>query len=377
MSVEITEKFLSDAAGWEAMKRARGFLTQAQVVSSFWSPPLLRGVVRVGEIFFRASLVIKDADDLENFCTCREARESGIICAHVVAVGLHWLKSQKIEAVTLPAPSAAAPVKSLARKVSALSRDDAGTPAELCIIFPPNFDQALARGKVMLVFEARWEGGQGPLNALPKGRAYAFPPADNAIINHLEVLSNGETPALLQLELKDFVALLPLLVGNKNLTLGKSSAVMVTQAPLPLPLRATLEPNGEIVLALVGQPAGFVRVGDWVWHKQILQPLGLPAVAEKIFQSPVRIPRSQVPMFLSQHWPQLQVAGGVEANFQLSDFLLEPQAPRFQLFIQGDVPLALQFWKLARQKVQHVSLPHQLNFPLTIHAGKSTALQSP
>ena len=335
MSVEITEKFLSDAAGWEAMKRARGFLTQAQVVSSFWSPPLLRGVVRVGEIFFRASLVIKDADDLENLCTCREARESGIICDHVVAVGLQWLKSQKPEAATLPAPSAVAPVKSLARKVSALLRDDVGTPAQLRIIFPPNFDQALARGKVMLVFEARWEGGQGPLNALPKGRAYAFPPADNAIINHLEVLSNGETPALLQLELKDFTALLPLLVGNENLTRGKSSAVIVTQTPLPLPLRATLEPNGEIVLALVGQPAGFVRVGDWVWHKQTLQPLGLPAVAEKIFQSPVRIPRSQVPMFLSQHWPQLQAAGGVEANFQVSDFLLEPQAPRFLLELKG------------------------------------------
>ena len=91
MSVEITEKFFSDAAGWEAMKCARAFLAQGQVVSSNWSPPLLRGVVRVGDIFFRASLVIKDEVDIENLCTCREARESGRICAHVVAVGLHWL----------------------------------------------------------------------------------------------------------------------------------------------------------------------------------------------------------------------------------------------------------------------------------------------
>ncbi len=335
MSVVITEKFLSDAAGWEAVKRARGFLAQAQVISSFWSPPLLRGVVRVGEIFFRASLVIKDAEDMENLCTCREARESGIICAHVVAVGLHWLKSQKPEVANPPAPSASAQVKSLARKVSAVLRDDAGTSAELRIIFPPNFDQALARGKVMLVFEARWEGGQGPLNALPKGRAYAFSPADNAIINHLEILSNGESPALLQLELKGFIALLPLLAGHENLTLGKLSAVTITQTPLPLPLRATLEPNGEIVLALLGQPTGFVRVGDWIWHKQTLQPLALPTVTQKIFQSPVRIPRSQVPMFLSQQWPQLQAAGGVEANFQLSDFFLEPQAPRFLLELKG------------------------------------------
>ena len=42
-----------------------------------------------------------------------------------------------------------------------------------------------------------------------------------------------------------------------------------------------------------------------------------------------------MPQFLSQHWPQLQAAGGVEANFQLSDFTLEPQAPRFLLALKG------------------------------------------
>jgi superfamily II DNA or RNA helicase len=333
MPVELTEKLLSNAAGWDVMKLARAYLGQGQVISSAWAPPLLRGVVRVGDVHFRASLVIKSEVDVENLCTCRDAREWGKICAHVVAVGLHYLKG-----VAVPAPDAktVVPTKAAApaRKASSLQRDTAGTPAELCIIFPPNFDQALARGKVMLVIEARWDGGRGPLNALPKGRSFAFSAADNGIIDHLETLANGETPAMLQMELKDFTALLPLLVGHENLTLGKSNAVTVSQTPLPLPLRATLEADGEITLAMAGKPAAFVRAGDWVWHNQTLQPLGLPPVAQNIFQSPVRVPRSQVPMFLSQHWPQLS-AGGVEANFQLSDFTLEPQAPRFLLELKG------------------------------------------
>lgn len=331
MSVELTEKFLSDAAGWEAVKQARACLAQGQVVSSAWAPPLLRGVVRVGEIFYRASLVIKDEIDLENLCNCRDARESGRICAHVVAVGLHWLKSQRPKAAAVPLPTAAAPV----RRPSSLLRAATGVPAALCVIFPPNFDQALARGKVMLVLEARWDGGRGPLNALPKGRAYAFSAQDNAIIEHLETLAGGETPALLQLEATALAVLLPLLAGHEHLTLGKASAITVSSAPLPLPLRATLEASGEIVLALPGQSAALVRVGDWVWHNHTLQPLGLPPVARNIFQGPVRVPRLQVPLFLSQHWPQLQAAGGVEANFQLSDFILEPQAPRFLLELKG------------------------------------------
>lgn len=335
MPVEFTDKFFSDIAGWQAVKLARAFLAQGQVVSSNWSPPLLRGVVRVGEIFFRASLVIKGELDIENLCTCREARESGQICAHVVAVGLHWQQTQrKTSTLAAPAASAAQQVKPPVRKASALQRDTNGVPAELCIILPPNFDQALARGKVMLVLEAGWQGGRSPLNALPKGRAYAFSTADNALIDHLETLSGGETPAILQLESKDFAALLPLLAGHQSLTLGKTDAVTVTRTPLPLPLHATLEPNGEIVLSLAGKPAAFVRVGDWVWANRTLQPLGLPSFAQKIFQSPVRVPRLQVPMFLSQQWPQLQAAGGT-ANFRLEDFTVEPQAPRFLLDLQG------------------------------------------
>src|SRR5205085_11060179 len=69
MSVQLTESLLSKAAGWEAMKRARAYLAQGHVLSSNWTPPLLRGVVDTGEVSIRASLVIKSDDDIENLCT--------------------------------------------------------------------------------------------------------------------------------------------------------------------------------------------------------------------------------------------------------------------------------------------------------------------
>src|SRR5437870_554531 len=95
MAVELTEALLRDAAGWEAMKRARSYLEQDQVLSSNWTAPLLKGVVQSGERSLRAGLVIKGPIDLENICPCRESRESGKICAHSVAVGLHWLNSHR------------------------------------------------------------------------------------------------------------------------------------------------------------------------------------------------------------------------------------------------------------------------------------------
>jgi superfamily II DNA or RNA helicase len=364
MSFELNEALLQKAAGWDVVKRARAYLQLGQVLSSYWQPPLLRGVVQNDGVSFRASMVIKSEIDIENLCTCREAREWGKICAHGVAVALHWIEAQKPKAANddgrashsvRAAGGASVPASRLVsspappKKTSSLQRAASGEPAELFLILPPNFEQALARGKVMVVFEAKWAGGRGPLNALPKGRTFAFSAQDDAIIERVEALADGETPALLQLDAKDFATLLPLLAGHENITLGKTSVVTVTRTPYQLPLRATLEANGEIVLALRGsgdasspsrsatgasQPP-FACVGDWVWQKQTLQPLGLPAVAQNVLQSPVRIPRSQVPMFLSQHWPQLQAAGGTEANFKLEDFTLEPQAPRFVLSLRG------------------------------------------
>ena len=62
--MQLTENLLREAAGWDVMKQARFYLGQGRVVSSFWSPPLLRGVVRDGEASFRASLVIKSQVDM-------------------------------------------------------------------------------------------------------------------------------------------------------------------------------------------------------------------------------------------------------------------------------------------------------------------------
>jgi superfamily II DNA or RNA helicase len=337
MSVELTEALFSKAAGWEAMKRARAYVEQDQVLSSDWSPPLLKGVVQAGETSFQAGLVIKGPIDIENICSCRESREWGTICAHSVAAGLHWLQHQR--GATVPArarsretETSPAPTK----KASGLVRDANGEPAELFIILPPNFEQAAPRGKVMLVLEAKWSGGRCPLNALPRLRPFAFSEQDSKLIDQLEALSNGETPAMLQMESRDFVSLLPTLAGHPNITLGKSSPVTVTKSPLKLPLHATLEANGEIVLTLIHGVRPPLQLGDgWAWRERTIQPLGIPLTMGDVFRGPVRVTRTQVPHFLNEHWPQLQATGSVEANFRLEDFTLEPQAPKFLLELKG------------------------------------------
>src|SRR5260370_33424737 len=124
-------------------------------------------------------MVVKSDIDIENLCNCRDAREWGKICAHAVAVGLHWLQAQQVGAQPEAPRTLGAPTANTSKaNAPTLQRDAGGEPAELFLILPPNLDQAIARGKVMLVLEAEWDGGRCPLNALPKGRAFAFEPRD-------------------------------------------------------------------------------------------------------------------------------------------------------------------------------------------------------
>src|SRR5580704_9379371 len=122
VAIELTEAFLNHIAGWDVVKRAAAYLEQNQVASSYWAPPLLRGVVQTADGSFRASMVIKDAVDVENLCNCRDSREWGKICAHSVAVALHWLKVQKSgTTASTPANQRATP-SAPTRKPSSLQR---------------------------------------------------------------------------------------------------------------------------------------------------------------------------------------------------------------------------------------------------------------
>ena len=146
-AIEITEGFLAKIAGWEAMKHARALQATGKVLSSNWTPPVLKGVVQEGTLSYRAGLVIKDTVDLENICSCRESRQWGTICAHSVAVGLHHLGRSKAAeppeapASRGPAPASPAPSPAPRKPVKRLRRSDDGTgePLELGVILPPSF----------------------------------------------------------------------------------------------------------------------------------------------------------------------------------------------------------------------------------------------
>ena len=110
--VPITERFLSDAGGWQALKEARALHAMGRVLEVRYDPPLLEGRVREGEGELKSGLRILSASKVENLCTCRVSRRDGMICAHSLALGLGWIKPNRgpvLQTASGTVPAAGAP----------------------------------------------------------------------------------------------------------------------------------------------------------------------------------------------------------------------------------------------------------------------------
>ncbi|HEY3863178.1 MAG TPA: SNF2-related protein [Verrucomicrobiae bacterium] len=322
---------MAKLAGWEAVKQARSLVAAGRVSSSQWQPPELRGAVQEGSTTYRAGLVIRGASDADNLCTCRDSRQRGLICAHSVAAGLHFLKNPALAPAPKDTPKPPLP------KTPGLMRGPAGEPLELFLILPPNFAEAATRGKVMLYIEGKWRKGRVPLDAMPLDVPFVLDAPDAALLDALEEINHGGKPSMVLLETGALAGILPRLAEHPRVTLGKSQAVQILKTPPALPVRAHLETNGEIVLSLAGSIPGRLVAGTppWIFTGTTLQPLGLGAEWANLAAGAARIPRAEVPRFLNLDWPRLAEQGSVEADFSLDDFEMEMAAPRFKLHLAG------------------------------------------
>jgi hypothetical protein len=92
---ELTRDLLMDAGGWKEMKEARAMHRSGMVREASYEDGLLSGVVMTGGKPRKVRMRIRSRTDMENKCSCFQARRDGRVCAHAVAVGLEVVDPRK------------------------------------------------------------------------------------------------------------------------------------------------------------------------------------------------------------------------------------------------------------------------------------------
>jgi SNF2-related domain/Bacterial SNF2 helicase associated len=239
-AIPITEKLLLNAGGWQAMKPARELLKSGRVSEPKYEPPLLSGYVREGAKNYRSGLRIKSPVDVENICSCWEARSAGKICAHSVAVGLGYLNPPA--GVVVPPNEPAVPEAPAGPRFVAMETDDAAS-VTLHVILPPDFRSAWQKGQVMIVVEAEASRKRMLISALRKKATFAAEAADIALVEGLRGIAGIFESGMATLSRDGYLRLLPSLQNHPRVTFGK--AIRATISSVALRPELMIESRGD------------------------------------------------------------------------------------------------------------------------------------
>ena len=354
--VELTEKILMEAGGWEAMKEARAMYEAGKVTEATYEPPVLAGRVRGADAEFRAGLRVRSRTDMENTCTCPVSRRRGLICAHSLAVGVALIRGLKnAEAV---AGDAAKGVASVASETAegggktppAESADDPnfatdadGAEATLHVILPPNFAAAWERKSVMVVCEAETGGARRPLGALDKTKRFRASEADVRLVVRLRKFADGKLPAMAMLSREQFAELLGVLAGHPRVTFGKTQPVKIEGQGERDVLRIERVDDGALRVSHVPTSGALLLAANAVWRldggKFAPVAAGLPAAYLAVLERAISIPADAADAFTARELPALANFFEIEGDVipDASGLPEELPVPKFAAHFEGSL----------------------------------------
>jgi superfamily II DNA or RNA helicase len=327
--IELTERLLGDAGGWQALKLARGLHSAGRVSGASYAPPLLQGRVRQGDSELKSGLKILSKTNIENLCTCRESRQHGRICEHSLAVGLEVMNPSAVAApvtAPVPAPLPQSPAQSQATEspLPFLTVSDASNAGflEVYFILAPNLSSGWEKNAVTVGAEVQLAGKRILLSALDCSKQYGCSPEDLRCVEAWCLITAPETlqagkglrtlPGMAVLDRESFAQLMGHLAGNPRVTLGKDHALQIFGADRMLRplLNVQRGPDGGLRLKttlpesarLLEAPTGF-----WAWEGAVLRPVasGLPGAYRELLSREIWIPAEAADRFLATEMPAL------------------------------------------------------------------------
>lgn len=335
--MEITEKWLGEIGGWQAMKAARSLVDGGFVTVTVAEPGRIRGQAGAGKTKFATGLAYSSRTDVTNLCTCPTSRR-GLICEHALAVVLAHLRGGV--AVRKPAPSspAAMPRVALASAEKSPQPPVARKPLAVAGTYTVFLPENLLSGQV-----------REPLGAYVRFSPGGQETEESLLAAWLAEVGVKAQSAPLSLPGAVFDEFLRCAAEHPRVVAGKPSGagvpLSIAREPLRLLLTAEARPGEkEVVLRHAGEGQGPLFQGRFngPWFCRETQGMfrlpPLPSEAEQLLRSlparrPLRWLVAQREMLNDVF--QLELRGG-----GLEYFHCAPVPCRFTLELDGSLQAA-------------------------------------
>ena len=350
----FTEKMLMEWAGPRKFIEGRNLFDKGCITEMDLSPPIVRGTLNTGARSLRTALKVLPDGSVESLCPCYDNRERGIICHHVIALGLalhrrmhdpeHLIKQEE-ERRHAERLARAAEGRML-RRVS-LDHPDA-VPARIDLELGQDWYQGWRDERVPLKVGLFLKGQRYPIDHFPDKGPLGLTQEDENLLFVLEDISEGAPASLLFLRRPDFLNILRLFAGVSLRQEGKEFPLRIHAQHVESTLQISLDPEiGSLLLSLLTRnPSGFAlespqylvhRHEGWVADQNQVWPLArlLPGPLHLVYQRPVPIERMSIPRFLQTELPMLSKLLPVDSDVSPDIFTIEPARPKFRLTVRG------------------------------------------
>lgn len=350
----LTREFLIEIAGWRTFQEGKVLFEGSKVVSHSLEGSLLSGVVYAGTSTVNARLKLgKRVADTENLCSCRQAREYGTICPHVIALGLSAIKlngngSHSLLATKSHSIKGNAPAENSQLKipkllcVSTAEAQPGMKHLEIRVLLPLEFRQSWKSGEMRIMLEALVDGGDPVmLDAVSRDQTYSVFDSDYKLLQAVEEVCQGEAPGMFSLKSDRFTDFFSSLVDHSNIWLGKKSQINVLRAGQPLKIQLDMLPNGDIRIHLEApaQTQGeiFYAPGSaWRFYDEKLELLGvLPPAYRLLKEGDVVLPRNAVGRFFQQELPLLERQMNVITSENCRNLRFQRIEPHIRVTLDG------------------------------------------
>ena len=353
VKLALTQKILENWGGTVTFRDGVTLFERGLVQGAVYEPPIIRGTISWGSRTIRTAAKILPDLSCENLCPCRDNVERGIVCSHVIALGMALLKRQQDPEREIKELEEERHARRL-DKVDAgafFKRGPPGTPGVLnCGLrlgLPDDWPLAVAEGSVPVRIFLDYAGRRHPVSTVPRDTALGLSAKDEAVMFVLEEIAGAALPDELVMGIHDFINLLDLHKGRFLYDTGERE-LAVHSTPVASVLRVDLDhENGELLLTahtelpftrgaeipvyLVAGRGGWVFVGGNFWPLARL----LPVPMWELYRQQVVVARPDVPRFLREEMPRLTGRIQVEAEVTPDVFSFEPETPEFRLDIKG------------------------------------------
>ena len=292
--------------------------------------------------------VLRDST-VDSLCPCRDRRERGLICAHVVAAGLAFadeISDPKLDRETRIAKRRerermSGPAAGYLRRMPA--KMAAVIPAKLELGLSQDWRETIAQGFVVISAHVIAPRGRERIDRVGTHPWFTWSAHDENLLYLLEDMMRGPLPGRMQLPLEGFLHLLFVLAPGELLVGEGNGKVRVGDRKIIPLLRISLDAaTGELVLDHVIEDMRdplvlATRRVAWVFNDGEFMALEqvLPPAFQAAYRAPLRILRDRVPAFFRKELPALEQKFLVDCRAKMDDLAFTIGDPSFRLLLRG------------------------------------------